>query len=221
MHTYQTAVTATVLFLLAAQAKAGHFCHHCGCQRDCKKVCRLEVKTKEKKDIEYSCECEDFCVPGPSKWCTQIVDSDCDRHPQRKFVWTPTCAKVYTRKKLVAKEVKKEVPDYKWVVEKYCCVCGHMIKVEEGDKAGGGKSGGNKTSDARENDERPLALMPAEEAAQEMRAGRNRSYDEGDTLQDRAPAHLQDRAAAQGWPTVIRRGGTPPVLRFTGTNVGN
>jgi hypothetical protein len=176
MRTCLRAVTAVAVFLLGVPAQAGHFCHHCGCQRDCKKVCRLEVKTKKKKDVEYSCECEDFCVPGPSKRCGFRIDSDCNGHPQRTFIWQPQCAKVYTRKKLVAKEVTKEVPDYKWVVEKYCCVCGHYIKAEEGDKAGDRKSGGDKTGDAYKKSERPPAILSAQGATDEMRVGDKRGY---------------------------------------------
>lgn len=128
-------LAATALLLAcAARAEAGRFfCHHCGCCQNCKKICRLKCEKKKDTKTEYVCECEDFCVPGPSKKCGVKVERDCDGH-HRTILWQPTCARVRTRKKLVKKEVTKEVPDYKWEVEEYCCVCGHWVKVDR-DKA--------------------------------------------------------------------------------------
>ncbi|HEV3341464.1 MAG TPA: hypothetical protein VG125_13935 [Pirellulales bacterium] len=210
MRLCHTLVTLTAVLLPAAQAEAGHFCHHCGCQRDCKKVCRLEVKTKKKKEIEYSCECEDFCVPGPSKRCGFLVDPHCDGHPQRKFNWQPKCAKVYTRKKLVATEVTKEVPDYKWVVEEYCRVCGQYIKIEDGDKTGGDKAGGVKGGgDAHKKAEWPPALLSGEGRSDELRVSDNRGYYWGDTP--------HDRAADRAWPPVVNPGNPPTTYRFSWT----
>lgn len=124
---------ALAIVLMASTVQAGHYCQHCGCQRNCKKVCRLECGKKKETKIEYASECEDFCVPGPSKKCGVKVECDCKgRH--RTIIWQPTCAKVYTRKTLVKKEVTKEVPSYKWVVEEYCCVCGQLIKVASQEK---------------------------------------------------------------------------------------
>lgn len=131
MQRIRHAFHATALVaLIASAAQAGHYCDHCGCQRNCKKLCRLECGKKKETKTEYSAECEDFCVPGPSKKCGVKVECDCNGRPHRKIIWQPTCAKVYTRKTLAKKEVTKEVPDYKWVVEEYCCVCGQMIKVD-------------------------------------------------------------------------------------------
>jgi hypothetical protein len=117
-------LSASALLLLAAWVEAAQMCDHCGCQRNCKKICRLVCGKKKETKTVYMCECEDFCVPGHSKKCGVKIECDCDgRH--RTIIWQPTCARVRTRKKLVKDEVSKEVPDYKWVVEEYCCVCGH------------------------------------------------------------------------------------------------
>jgi hypothetical protein len=137
-------LTAAVLFLVATRIEAGEFCHHCGCQRNCRKVCRLVCETTKEKKTEYSCECEDFCLPGPSKKCGVKVECDCTGH-HRKIIWKPTCAKVHTRKKLVREEKTKEVPTFKWEVDVYCCVCGKWVKVEKGDK--GDKDGGKLQDD--------------------------------------------------------------------------
>lgn len=135
---------ATVL-TPAQDAWAGHlFCHHCGCHTKCKKVCRLVCGTKKETKTEYACECEDFCVPGPSHKLGYLHECDEHGHKHRKPIWNPTCAKVHTRKKLVKKEVTKEVPDYQWVVEEYCCICGTFVKIER-DTASGKD---NKTSDS-------------------------------------------------------------------------
>jgi hypothetical protein len=135
MRTSNLIFAAVAVFVIDSSAQAGHFCEHCGCHRNCRKVCRLECGKKKETKIEYGMECEDFCVPGHSKKCGVKVECDCNGHHHRTVIWQPTCAKVHTRKKLVKKEVTKEVPDYKWVVEEYCCVCGQCVKVDRDAKA--------------------------------------------------------------------------------------
>lgn len=95
-------------------------CSDCGCNCGCRKVCRLKCEMKEVTKVEYSCECEDFCVPGKSK----KVGCDCCGEP----VFKPTCAVVHTKKKLVKHEVTTEVPTYKWVVESVCQQCASQAK---------------------------------------------------------------------------------------------
>jgi hypothetical protein len=91
--------------------------------------------TEEKKKTCYECKCEDFCVPGPSLWCGR----KCESIPYGESdscgcadggccltwnLWKPRgCAQLRTRKVLVAHEVKKEVPSYKWEVEYLCDEC--------------------------------------------------------------------------------------------------
>lgn len=151
MRTALLLIAATAALMDPPAAQAGHlFCDHCGCQQNCRKVCKLVCEKKKETTTEYTSECEDFCIPGPSHKCGVRYEHDeCGGHPHRKIIWQPTCAKVHTRKKLVKKEVTKEVPDYKWVVEEYCCICGMLVKMERGDgKSGkdgaGGKSDGDK-----------------------------------------------------------------------------
>jgi hypothetical protein len=125
---------AAAILLLASSVEAASLCPHCGCHRDCKKVCRLICEKKKEKKTEYDVECEDFCIPGPSKRCGIKTECDCNGHRHCEYIWQPTCATVHTRKKPVKKEVTKEVPVYKWKVEEYCCVCGQLIKVDKKDK---------------------------------------------------------------------------------------
>ena len=112
------AFSALALGLLWTSVAAADCCQHCGCQCECQKVCRLICETKKVTKPEYSCECEDFCVPGASDHCVTYDECGCKKH-----VFTPNCATVRTRTKLVKKEVTKEVPSYRWVVEKVCPAC--------------------------------------------------------------------------------------------------
>jgi hypothetical protein len=102
----------------------------------CGKRCELQIGTKKVKVTCFDCECEDICLPGPSrKLCTHSENvcsecgSDCGctcgHKGGPKFVWSEwcpsKCGKITNVKKLVKREVEKEVPDYKWVVVDCCC----------------------------------------------------------------------------------------------------
>ena len=112
---------------LACTAAFAHdCCSHCGCQQNVTKVCRLVCEMKEVKEVCYDCKCEDFCIPGPSCKCGQKRECSCAaRHGQRTVdVWQPsTCATIHTRHHLLKREVVKQVPTYKWVVETVCGGC--------------------------------------------------------------------------------------------------
>lgn len=126
------AFALAVLIVLAghiSSSQAGrHYCDHCGCQQHCKKVCRLICGTKKEVKPVYCCESEDFCVPGPSVKCG--VQCQCNRLGIKccHAAYKPSCAEVRTKKVLVKKEIEKEVPAYKWVVEEVCCHCGQALQ---------------------------------------------------------------------------------------------
>jgi hypothetical protein len=102
-----------------AQGQDGcNHCDRCGCAAPCRKVCRCVDDVKKVPKITYSCKCEDFCVPGRSEHC--VVCDDCGH---KQHIYTPTCAEVRTRTKLVKHETVKEVPSHKWVVETLCDAC--------------------------------------------------------------------------------------------------
>ena len=109
---------ALISLVFTASVQAGDCCDDCGCDANCCKVCRLVPSTKKVTTPEYKCECEDFCVPGPSQ--RTVCHDECGR---KKIVYTPTCAEVRTRKKLVKTENTKTVPTTKWVVENLCPKC--------------------------------------------------------------------------------------------------
>ena len=110
-------------------------CSECGCNDGVRKVCRLVCETKKIETVCYGCECEDFCLPGKScrgclnseEVCAEGCSEDCCAHKPlcnlEWFNWTPGCAKVHNRKKLVKYIVVKEVPSYKWKVEEVCAGC--------------------------------------------------------------------------------------------------
>jgi hypothetical protein len=125
----------TVYILLATSAAmAQDCCHRCGCHACCHKVCRVICETKTVGEVTYTCECEDFCVPGPSIRCGTKSDCDADcegcEHCHQKPNYVPGCATVHTRKKLVRHVTQKQVPNYRWVVEYLCDGCAEKCQSD-------------------------------------------------------------------------------------------
>lgn len=108
---------------LSSRAQAGDRCSGCDSAR-MKKVCRVVCELRDEKKTVYSCECEDFCVPGPSQKCGEKWVCDADGHRRRETIWKPGCADVRTKAKLVKREVTRKVPVYKWEVVEVCSKCG-------------------------------------------------------------------------------------------------
>lgn len=121
-------------------------CHGCAAASCCGKRCELQIGTKKVKVTCYDCECEDVCLPGPSrKKCTHRenvcnecgeCDCCCGHAKGPHFVWSEwcpnPCAKVTNVKRLVKREVEKEVPDYKWVVVDCCAGAAGEVKASDG-----------------------------------------------------------------------------------------
>lgn len=119
------AVPVVLIFALGAVsswAGGGHCCH-CGSESPCQKVCRLVCEMKEVTKVTYDCKCEDICVPGPSTRTPVCSCGSCDTCTKKKYLWTPHCAQVKTRKVPVKREEKVLKPTYKWVVEYVCDQC--------------------------------------------------------------------------------------------------
>jgi len=95
---------------------SGHHNHGCG-----NKICRVICETKKVKEVKYKCECEDFCVPGPSENLGKVCETDECGKVHHRIQWRPGCAEVYTKTKLIKYEETKEVPSWKWVVEEVPC----------------------------------------------------------------------------------------------------
>ena len=116
-----------VLLLAAAFASdvqaGGGCCPGCGCH-NLKKVCKPVGDVKKETKFVYSCVCEDFCVPGPSRIVGHTCRKDCQGCEHCCPVRQPTCAAVRTRTKLIKTAVEVEKPTIKWVVQTVCCQCG-------------------------------------------------------------------------------------------------
>ena len=117
------------LLLSMGAAHAAEFCHRCGCACCTEKICHVVCETKKMPKICYSCECEDFCVPGRSEHCGchwECVTDPCDpccTKEKKVHDWIPGCGEVYTRNKLVKTVVQEEKKTYRWVVEDLCPGC--------------------------------------------------------------------------------------------------
>jgi len=98
-------------------------CPHCGCH-EIKKVCRLVPEVIKVPVTEYTCKCEDICVPGKSCYVGKECVTDCDGNCCQQKVYTPTCGKVYTKVSPQKTTKMVEKCGYKCVVEVLCCRCG-------------------------------------------------------------------------------------------------
>jgi len=117
-------ILACAILLAAGQtALAQTCCDHCGCRTSCRKVCRVVCEVQKVPKVVYDCECEEFCLPGPS-----VRTTECDECGHKHHVYTPTCGKLQTRTKMIKRTEFEEKVVYKWVVENVCCDCGDKSK---------------------------------------------------------------------------------------------
>ena len=94
-------------------------CGSCVCVR---KVCVPKPKEREIKKVCWSYKCEDFCIPGPSRYCgTKCGKDECGCWSYE--VWKPTCAEIRTKKVPVKTEVTRKVPGVEWKPEERCKAC--------------------------------------------------------------------------------------------------
>lgn len=116
-------LAALVVIGWAGSVEAGGCCPGCGCGK-MKKVCVPVCEMKKETTYEYSCKCEDFCIPGPGKVVGHCIKKDCRGCEHCCPVRQPTCARVQTRVLLQKMPVVKEKPHIHWVVKTVCCGCG-------------------------------------------------------------------------------------------------
>jgi len=136
----------TILFGLALFAlmawqsvdAGGHdCCEKCGHECKPKRVCHVIVEMKKVPKVCYTCECEDFCVPGPSKRCGRAPkpeETPCGElcvQDRWHWNWLPGCASIHTKSKIVKKTTQVEVPTHKWVVEYLCPDCQSKCETEK------------------------------------------------------------------------------------------
>lgn len=125
----------TLVLAAAAFADEGK-CAHCGDASACQRVCRLVSEDRKVTTTCWGYQCEEFCVPGPSKpgckhcetVCDECKDAESKVHVKpHRLVWSdwnPACfANRFTKAKLMKKTESKKVQGYKWVVEDVCAAC--------------------------------------------------------------------------------------------------
>lgn len=136
LRTVMSLAVCAAAFLATAAvwaAGGGDCCQSCGCQCACDKVCKVICEKKIVTKTKYCCECEDFCVPGPSCLIGRECVDDCNapHGVATRNIWQPGRATIRTRKKLVKKTYTEEVPTYKWVVESCCPRCQGKLPAEQ------------------------------------------------------------------------------------------
>lgn len=119
-------------------AAANEFALECACPARCGKVCKLVCEKKKLTAICFGCECDEICIPGPSRAggkhcatcngeCTADACTDCQNHPpQCEFCWRDWfacgCARPRTVKVLTKYQAEKEIGWYHWeVTDAACC----------------------------------------------------------------------------------------------------
>ena len=143
-------VTIGLGSMLMSPVQGHELCHHCQQTRPCTKVCRLKQEKKKVTVTWWGTECEEFCVTGPSQECTEHCEpidcSDKKVHSLPKaFRWiewlAPEHAEMLTKKKLMKKQIEKEISVWVWKVEDLCAQCKENVKEE---KARSDKTAGEK-----------------------------------------------------------------------------
>jgi hypothetical protein len=132
-----------MMLLTAATAFADDCCNRCGCESQCRRVCRLVCDTATVSKNCYGCKCEQFCVGEKQcrgdHHCEQVCmgGGQCgEQRPDCSLEWfeyEPLCATLHSRKQLIKYTVEKKVPSYKWVVETLCDDCCQMAHSDQED----------------------------------------------------------------------------------------
>lgn len=130
-----------VATILPCSTRAQEFSFECAPMPTCGKVCKLVCETKKLSAVCYGCECDEICIPGPSrpgcKHCATCGEpfgaecgpgcTGCQGHaPACKFCWRDWfacgCARPRTVKVLTKYQGEKEIGWYHWeVVDVACC----------------------------------------------------------------------------------------------------
>ena len=117
-------------------------CDHCGCQAECRRICRVESTEKEISTTHWGIACEEFCIPGPTlpmcKHCETVCDdAKDDKAPfsrPKRLQWTQwgpgNHAWTKNRAKLMKRIVTKKVPCFKWVTEDLCAECQEALAAK-------------------------------------------------------------------------------------------
>lgn len=133
-RTFSVFSSLLCLWLLTSTAVAQ--CDTCQCSEEkieCVKICKLICETKIVERVCWKSQFEDICLPGPSKKCGEGCKEACNckegsdgsGKKVRYGIWqAQNCeSETRTRKRLMKKIEKIEIPTYRWVVETRCKNC--------------------------------------------------------------------------------------------------
>lgn len=118
----------------AGTVLAGEFIYGCRSRPACGKVCKLVCDTTTLVAVGYGCECQEICIPGPSRRGCKHCETRCccdneieGCRPKIEFCWYDWfacgCAQPRTIRVLTKYQAEKEVPSYHWEVVDGCNSC--------------------------------------------------------------------------------------------------
>ncbi|HVX59935.1 MAG TPA: hypothetical protein VHC19_05030 [Pirellulales bacterium] len=200
-----------VLVHAVSIAEASHnHCQHCDSCQNCRKVCRLICGKKEVVKPVYSYDRDYFCIPERSEKCGEAWTCNFLGMKCRRPVYKPTCASVHSKRVLVKKEVVKEVPEYRWVVEDVCCRCGERIdgtqRPATAPKPATALFGGRVEADEVVLETPPGAVAAEiEQVSAEMPAARSPEAAEGEVFYVADESSRPEKAKATAAPEPERR----------------
>ncbi|NBW96514.1 MAG: hypothetical protein EBR28_07225 [Planctomycetia bacterium] len=103
---------STILCLLVIGLGDAHRATAADCCTSCATTCAPRWEDKKTKKPKYSLKCDEECVRGFDAWC----DHGCCPED------TPPCAGVFTKKKLIKREVDKVERVLKYDLGKASCI---------------------------------------------------------------------------------------------------
>ena len=109
-------------------------CVYCGEPATCR-ICRTVPEKKKVSKTVFSCEDEDFCIPGRSQ-CQTTTEIDENGCAQQRVHTIPTAKEIRSRRVLKKSTEEKEEMTYKLVAQKVCaaCACNLPPLPADGDK---------------------------------------------------------------------------------------
>src|SRR3972149_5550574 len=127
-------VVAVVSQAVIRPAAADELMYGCRSRPACGKACKLVCDTTTLIAVVYGCECQEICIPGPSRRGCKHCETRCccddeikGCRPKIEFCWYDWfacgCARPRTVRVLTKYQAEKEVPSYHWEVVDGCNCC--------------------------------------------------------------------------------------------------
>lgn len=141
-----------LLGMRAIASDCAGVCSQCGCDAPTRKICRVVEDVKKTSKTSYSCECEDFCIPGKSDFCGYKTECGPCGETKCKKVWKPTCGESAKKTVLMKTVTPKETKTHKYEVIEVCDACaghGRCRSCNDGGCNHGASQGGCRTDCAK------------------------------------------------------------------------